>query len=125
MTQKQKTSLQDEHSMTVRSLIKPGHEVLLPLTPADCYLLHAAIGICGEAGELADAIKKATIYRKELDLENVIEEMGDIEFFLEALRSHLNISRAETLQANIDKLRKRYPEGGYSDNQAQVRADKV
>ena len=43
---------------------------------------------------------------------------------MENLRASLDISREETLQANIDKLRKRY-ETGYSDKAAQERVDKV
>lgn len=51
-------------------------------------------------------MKKATIYRKELDVENIIEELGDLEFYLEGLRSHLGITRQQVLEANRDKLAK-------------------
>lgn len=82
------------------------------------------MGISGEAGELLDAIKKGVIYRKPLDRENIIEELGDIEFYLEGLRQQLHISREETLLANINKLSKRYEKLSYSNDAAQTRADK-
>ena len=112
------------HTEMVAALVKPGSDILEKLTPDDCVLLHAAVGISGESGELLDAIKKSVIYRKPLDRENVIEELGDLEFFIENLRSCLGITREETLAANIKKLSIRYPNWGYSDQRAQERADK-
>lgn len=88
-------------------------------------LMHAVVGISGESGELLDAVKKHWAYNKPLDMENIIEELGDIEFYMRALRKLLNISREQVLLANIEKLKKRYPQGKYSDKQAQDRADKA
>lgn len=47
-------------------------------------LLHAALGCAGECGEIINAVKKTWIYGKPLDVENVIEECGDILFYLQA-----------------------------------------
>lgn len=85
--------------------------------------LHMAVGVSGEAGELLDAIKKWTIYQKPLDRENVVEELGDLEFYMEGLRQALGIRRVETLEHNIRKLSTRYLDG-YSDAAAIARADK-
>src|ERR1035437_131468 len=63
----------------VAALVKPGDAILASLDAQDCSILHMVVGISGEAGELLDAIKKQVIYRKPLDRENVIEELGDIE----------------------------------------------
>lgn len=87
-------------------------------------LLHAVMGIAGEAGEVLDAIKKHYFYNKPLDLENVIEELGDIEFYMQAMRMCLGLDRKDILIANMVKLSKRYGSGSYSDAQAQARADK-
>ena len=87
-------------------------------------LMHAAIGISGEAGELLDAMKKNWVYNKPLDYDNIVEELGDLEFYMEALRQQLDISREETLKENIKKLSKRYPHG-YTDQAAQERLDKA
>lgn len=87
-------------------------------------MMHAAIGVAGEAGELLDAVKKVWAYGKPLDLENAIEELGDLEFYMEALRQQIGVSREQVLQANQEKLAKRYPGLRYSDSLAQQRLDK-
>lgn len=112
------------HPELVESLIKSPHVILASLTPYDVSLIHMVLGICGEAGELLDAVKKRVIYRKELDRENVVEELADLEFYLEGFRQIVKVNRDEILAANIAKLQKRYA-GGYSDRAAQERADKV
>lgn len=91
----------------------------------DWNLMHAAAGISGEAGEVMDAVKKLWAYGKQLDRENMIEELGDLEFYMEAMRQELGVSREEILIANMRKLSKRYHTGSYSDAQAQARADKA
>lgn len=108
----------------VARLSKPGEQIKNELTPKQAHLLHMAVGISGEAGELLDAVKKHTIYQKSLDITNVVEELGDLEFFMEGLRATLGISREEVLAKNINKLSARYHSGAYSNQQAQRRADK-
>lgn len=112
------------HQELVSALTKPGEDVLTGLTPHTANLLHMAVGVSGEAGELLDAVKKAAIYVKPLDRANVVEELGDLEFYMEGLRAALGITREECLEANIDKLSKRYHQGRYTNDQAQERADK-
>lgn len=112
----------------VSALKKPGMDITLGLTANKVDLLHMAVGISGEAGELLDAVKKHVIYNKELDFDNVVEELGDLEFYLEGLRQNLSIIRKHTLDVNIKKLatgeKARYKLGKYSDEQAQARQDK-
>jgi NTP pyrophosphatase (non-canonical NTP hydrolase) len=76
----------------------------------DPRLLHAAIGLVTESGELIDAIKKATFYGKELDLTNVKEEAGDILWYLAILFDAIGTD-FETEQARvIAKLKARFPD---------------
>ena len=105
--------------------VKDGEDIRVAIRAIDCHYLHMAIGLSGEVGELQDALKKHVIYDKKLDVTNVIEELGDIEFYLEGLRQSLGVTREVTLQANITKLAKRYSEGKYSNEAAVARADKV
>ena len=112
------------HPELVKALAKPADQIIAELTPANAHLLHMAVGISGEAGELIDAVKKAAIYNKELDLENIKEELGDLEFYLEGLRAALGFSREEILAGNIAKLSKRYSSLSYSNTHAIERADK-
>ena len=116
---------QPSHAEMVATLVKPGQDIIDSLTPEKANLLHMAVGISGEAGELLDAIKKHVIYNKPLDIDNVIEELGDLEFYMEGLRQELGIYRVTTLLRNIEKLGTRYKDFNYSDQAAQERADKA
>ena len=123
--------MKTEFEQMVSDLIKPGATILATLTPEKVNVWHMATGITGEAGELLDAIKKHVAYNKPLDVVNVVEELGDLEFYMEGLRQALNITRQETLDRNIEKLRKGTKEkaaryaAGYSDQAATDRADKA
>jgi NTP pyrophosphatase (non-canonical NTP hydrolase) len=117
-------SLPINYSLFVSRLVKSGQDILDSLTPEKCNQWHLASGISGEAGELSDAFKKYIVYNKPLDRENVIEELGDIEFFVEAIRQSIGVTREEVLDANYQKLCVRYNKG-YSDEAAQIRADKL
>lgn len=108
----------------VKALLKPGDQIKLEITPEECHLIHMTLGLSGEAGELLDAVKKSTIYRKPLDMENVLEELGDIEFFLEGFRQSVGLTREQCIESNISKLSTRYHKLSYSNAQAQERADK-
>lgn len=108
----------------VNALAKPGEQIIATLSPDKAHELHMAVGISGESGELLDAIKKYVIYNKPLDIENVIEELGDLEFYMQGLRESLGITREETLTHCQQKLAQRYAAGRYSDTAAQERADK-
>lgn len=87
-------------------------------------LMHATIGLVGEAGEIADAIKKHWAYGKKLDRENVKEELGDILFYLTNLLRLCDMTLEEVLDANVAKLDKRYPGNRYTNEAAIARADK-
>ena len=116
------------HPELVKALVKPGADILKSLTPERCSAWHMASCIPSEAGELFDAVKKWIIYDKPLSAEqreNVIEELGDLEFYMEGLRQVMLVTREETLQANIEKLSVRYTSMKYSNEAAQNRADKV
>lgn len=119
------SKLDFEHGEMVRVLAKPGQSIVGTLDAKKADLWHHATGVVGEAGELIDAIKKHVIYNKPLDRENLVEELGDLEFYLQGIRDNEGITRAETLQANMDKLRVRYEGLKYSDQAAQDRADKA
>lgn len=71
-------------------------------------LLHAAMGMCTEAAEMLDALKKFIFYGEELDLVNIKEELGDGNWY-EAIAIHeIGSSFEEIFELNIAKLAKRY-----------------
>jgi len=71
---------------------------------------HAVMGVVTEAGELMTAVKKAKIYGKKLDLVNLVEEAGDVMWYLALLADELEVSFEEMWDKNIRKLRVRFPE---------------
>lgn len=91
---------------------------------------HVALGICSEAGELADVIKRELIYNKTTDSEGkstkegILEELGDLRFYMQAVQMLYGMSDQEVLQYNANKLGKRYVGLAYSDAAALGRADK-
>ncbi len=115
---------QINYSHFVKALCKDGALILKEMNPHTAHALHMAVGVSGEAGELLDAVKKVAIYNKPIDRANVVEELGDLEFYMQGLRDGLGITREEVLEANIAKLSKRYASLSYSNDAAQARADK-
>jgi NTP pyrophosphatase (non-canonical NTP hydrolase) len=88
-------------------------------------LAHVAMGIAGEAGEILDTVKKHFAYGQELNVENIREELGDLEFYMQAMRSLLELDRDKIVWENIEKLRKRYPKGRFCTEDSIARADKL
>lgn len=119
------TTISRQHAGMVRALVKPPVTILDSLTPRDVNITHMLLGISGEAGEIVDTLKKTIIYGKPLDIKHIVEELGDLEFYLEGLRQSLDISREECLLNNIAKLSTRYSDMNYSDEAAIARADKA
>ena len=87
-------------------------------------LLHAALGIAGEAGEFADCVKKHWAYGKPLDYKNAAEEIGDVLWYCALAANALHMDLGRIAEMNIEKLRTRYPEK-YTDEHAAARLDKV
>lgn len=69
----------------VASLAKPGQAIVDSMTAEKAHMLHMAVGIAGEAGELLSAIVDNAHFGTELDRTNMIEELGDVEFYAEGL----------------------------------------
>lgn len=99
-------------------------ELLFKVMNIGMMKAHCAMGVAGEAGELADCIKKEIIYGKTIDRTNLIEELGDMRFYIQATQNVYGITDQEVLQHNADKLSKRYSELTYTDEKAITRADK-
>ena len=74
-------------------------------------LINSVMGLCGESGEAIDIVKKWLAQGHELDKERLAKELGDIDWYLAEAATVLEIPLEEILIANIEKLKKRYPEG--------------
>ena len=74
-------------------------------------LANMAMGAAGEAGEVVDLVKKHLYQGHNLDIEKLIEEMGDTIFYLSNLATVIGIDMREVLNYNYEKLLERFPNG--------------
>lgn len=84
---------------------------LNPLLEKKDILINGVMGLCGESGEAIDIVKKCLAQGHDLDKEHLAKELGDIAWYLAEVATALDIPLEDIFQANIDKLKKRYPEG--------------
>ena len=73
--------------------------------PEDCKIVYPTLGLCGEAGEVAEKIKKHM--RDGRSLVGVGLELGDVLWYISALADDLGVTLDEIAQANVDKLESR------------------
>jgi len=70
-----------------------------------------ALGVAGEAGEVADLIKKVIGHNHPLDKEKVAKELGDVLWYVSVMANQLGFTLSEIALRNINKLKDRYPNG--------------
>lgn len=73
--------------------------------------LNGVMGLNGEAGEAIDLVKKHLFHGHELDKEHLAKELGDVAWYLAVTAHAIGYDLETILQMNVDKLRKRYPNG--------------
>ena len=83
-------------------------------------LINSVMGLCGEAGEAIDIVKKWMAHGHELDKDHLAKELGDIAWYLAEAATALDLSLEDILRANIEKLQKRYPQG-FDTERSQIR----
>lgn len=74
-------------------------------------LLNGVLGLTGEAGEVADLVKKGIFHEKGIDIEHLKRECGDVLWYLAMICDSVGITLNEVMQTNVDKLLARYPNG--------------
>jgi NTP pyrophosphatase (non-canonical NTP hydrolase) len=97
--------------MTVNDYQKLAMTTLNPALSKKDVLINGVMGLCGESGEAIDIVKKHLAQGHDLDREGLIKELGDIAWYLAETATALDVTLEEVLERNIEKLRKRYPEG--------------
>ena len=78
----------------------------------------AALGLNGEAGEIADHVKKIMFHGHPLDdatRDKIAKEIGDILWYCAMAARGLGLGLGDVAEMNVEKLRKRYPDGFSSD----------
>lgn len=89
------------------------------LTKKD-VLVNSVIGLYGEAREAIDIVKKWMAQGHALDKEHLAKELGDIAWYLAEAATALDLPLESVFQANLDKLKQRYPDG-FDAKKSQVR----
>ncbi|MBE5765710.1 MAG: nucleotide pyrophosphohydrolase [Clostridiales bacterium] len=102
--------------MNINEYQKLAMTTLNPALSKKDVLINGVMGLCGEAGEAIDIVKKHLAQGHELDREKLIKELGDVAWYLAETATALDIDLEEVLARNIEKLKKRYPEGFKTEN---------
>mgnify|MGYP002734248698 FL=1 len=97
--------------MTINEYQELAMTTLNPELSKKEVLINSVMGLCGESGEAIDIVKKWMAQGHELDKEHLARELGDIAWYLAEAATVLEIPLEDILQTNIDKLKKRYPDG--------------
>lgn len=97
--------------MTINEYQKLAMTTLNPDLSQKDVLINGVMGLCGESGEAIDIVKKWLAQGHELDKEKLAKELGDICWYLAETATALDLSLEDIMAANIEKLKKRYPDG--------------
>ena len=97
--------------LTANEYQRKAMTTLNPALSRQDVLLNGVMGLCGEAGECIDLVKKHLHQGHPLDSEKLAKELGDVAWYLAETAWALEIPLESILQGNLDKLRKRYPQG--------------
>ena len=87
----------------------------LPERPFNENITNCCLGLAGESGEVIEHIKKHVFHGKEIDKQYLLHELGDVLWYVSAIATVAGISLESIMVENVEKLRKRYPNGFKSD----------
>ena len=89
------------------------------LTKGETRLVENTLGLVGEAGEVAEKVKKLLRDKSKINPSEIVKELGDVAFYLTALANYFNSNLDEVLDINMQKLNDRQSRGvlsGSGDN---------
>ena len=75
--------------------------------PREADLAIMALGLCGEAGEVVEHIKKQIRGSKPVDVDAITLELGDVLHYWCCICAHFNIDPSDVMRENINKLNAR------------------
>lgn len=90
-------------------------------------LCHYALGLTGEAGEVADEIKKLVFYERPLadaERDKLVKELGDVLWYVSAIATTLDVTLEDVASRNVEKLEARYLEGVFTTQAANAQRDR-
>lgn len=97
--------------MTINEYQQRAMAMLNPNLKDRDVLINSVMGLCGESGEAIDIVKKWLAQGHLLDKAHLASELGDVAWYLAEAATALGLDLEDILQANLDKLERRYPEG--------------
>ena len=97
--------------MTINEYQELAMKTLNPGLSRKDVLINGVMGLCGESGEAIDIVKKHLAQGHELDREALVKELGDVAWYLAETAYALDVKLEDVLKGNIEKLKKRYPDG--------------
>ena len=97
--------------LTANDYQKKAMATLNPALSKQDVLLNGVMGLCGEAGECIDLVKKHLHQGHPLDSEKLAKELGDVAWYLAETAWALDLPLESILRGNLEKLKKRYPQG--------------
>lgn len=97
--------------MTINEYQQLAMRTLNPELDKKDVLVNGVMGLCGESGEAIDIVKKHLAQGHELDRDGLIKELGDVAWYLAETAYALDVSLEDVLNLNIEKLKRRYPQG--------------
>lgn len=97
--------------MDIRDYQRLAARTLKPARGRTTDLSDYVMGLAGEAGELANTVKKMLFHGHMWDAGKIKEEAGDVLWYLAAIMEVIGESLDEAASENIEKLKRRYPQG--------------
>lgn len=79
--------------------------------PEEIAPAYLALGICGEAGEVAEKIKKALRKGEPIPREEVVKELGDVLWYVAMMADYLGYELSAVAGKNLAKLADRKVRG--------------
>ena len=107
---------EDEEKMVMNDYQK---QAFTTATAESQNIYYMTMGLTGEAGEISNKVKKVMRDGKQLDLEDIKHELGNVLWYVAGLSTVLGIDLEEVAKANLEKLKSRKERGvigGSGDN---------
>ena len=86
-------------------------------------VIYAAMGMCGEAGEVSELIKKYAYHGHTIDTEHLARELGDVLWYVSYMAHLFGYPLGKIMAMNQEKLAKRYPDGKFDAERSRNRKE--
>lgn len=106
----------DAYQQNVLKYAPDHHDYLL-------NIIYAAMGMCGEAGEASELIKKYAYHSHAIDTEHLARELGDVLWYVSYMAHLFGYPLGKIMAMNQEKLAKRYPDGKFDAERSNNRKE--